>query len=380
MTEACGENPQLEALTPQRLGRKALGPLLTDAFAGALLWLRPFGITVPNPILFFANVIVLSAFLGGVGAGLASVSIALVFALIYWSVPGQFLHFAPIDCERLIVLALTVPPLGLLVGWLRSAYDRKQRELVDQNIRLANELQLRITLEERQRDVDHILQHDLRTPLNGIINIPQLLIDDNNLTTQQREMLAMVAAGGRKMLHQINNSLELRKIEDYSYTLQVQPCDPAQTLQDTCKTLTTIYLSKKPIFHLTAHTSVVLKTDYRLLDVIFTNLLTNALEASDEGSPVLVDLNVENNECVVTIANNRPVPEEIRLNFFDKYVTAGKVGGTGLGTYSASLMTAALGGSLAMETSDQEGTKVTVRIPLDNGLASCGGSALSPNQ
>lgn len=380
MPEACGETPQLEALTPPRLGRRVFGPLLTVAFAGALLWLRPFGITVPNPILFFANVIVLSAFLGGVGAGLASVSITLVFALIYWSVPGQFLHFAPIDRERLIVLALTMPPLGLLVGWLRSAYDRKQRKLVDQNIRLANELQLRITLEERQRDVDHILQHDLRTPLNGIINIPQLLMDDNNLTTQQREMLAMVAAAGRKMLNQINNSLELQKIENYSYTLQVQGCNPAQTLQDIFKTLTTIYLSKKPIFHLTVHAPVVLKTDCQLLDVIFTNLLTNALEASDQDSPVLVDLNVESNECVVTIANNQPVPKEIRLHFFDKYVTAGKVGGTGLGTYSASLMTAAIGGSLAMETSDQDGTKVTIRIPLEHGRSSCEESAYSPGQ
>ena len=272
------------------------------------------------------------------------------------------------DCERLIVLALTMPPLGLLVGWLRSAYDRKQCELVDQNIRLANELQLRITLEERQRDVDHILRHDLRAPLNGVINIPQLLMNDDNLTTQQREMLAMVAAGGSKMLNQINNSLELRKIEDFAYTLQVQPCDPAQMLRDNFNTLTTIDLSTKPLFHITAHTPVVINTDCRLLDVIFTNLLTNALEASDKGSPVLVDLNVENNECVVTIANNRPVPEEIRLHFFDKYVTAGKVGGTGLGTYSAFLMTAAIGGSLAMETSDQDGTKVTLRLPLEQGL------------
>ena len=123
-----------------------------------------------------------------------------------------------------------------------------------------------------------------------------------------------------------------------------------------------------------------LVSDCQLLDVIFTNLLTNALEASDEGSPVLVDLNVESNECVVTIANNQPVPEEIRLHFFDKYVTAGKIGGTGLGTYSASLMTAAIGGSLAMETSDQDGTKVTIRIPLEHGLSSCEGSAYSPGQ
>ena len=83
MAKAREDNPRDEALPRQRLGRKVVGPLLALAFAGALLWLRFLDVNVPNPILFFANVIVLSAVLGGVGAGLASVSITLVFALVY---------------------------------------------------------------------------------------------------------------------------------------------------------------------------------------------------------------------------------------------------------------------------------------------------------
>ena len=52
--------------------------------------------------------------------------------------------------------------------------------------------------------------------------------------------------------------------------------------------------------------------------------------------------------------------ESIRDTFFQKYVTLGKEKGTGLGTYSAKLMTEAMGGSITMESSEEHGT--TVRL------------------
>ena len=40
----------------------------------------------------------------------------------------------------------------------------------------------------------------------------------------------------------------------------------------------------------------------------------------------------------LTIDNKGAVPEQLHANFFDKFATAGKQGGTGLGTYSAKLL------------------------------------------
>ncbi len=66
----------------------------------------------------------------------------------------------------------------------------------------------------------------------------------------------------------------------------------------------------------------------------------------------------------IEIENKGVVPEEIRENFFDKFVTAGKLGGSGLGTYSARLLVQAQQGDVAMETSDEDDlTCITVRLP-----------------
>ncbi len=348
----------------RRSVKTAAGPLITLAVAFALFLLDSAGARIPNPVLFFANCIVFSGFFGGMGSGLASVAVTLCFTLIYWSLPGQLFHYTDQDVNRLIVLAVTMPPLGLLVGWLRGAYDAKSRDLERQNAQLVAELRRRSALEEKQRDIEHIIRHDLRAPLSGVISVPELLMEDANITLEQKELLTMVSTAGRKMLKQINNSLELRKIEDGVYEPEATPCDPAEILQGNIDMLSLGEPGAEKIFHFEAGPRMTLVTDGMLLDVILSNLLKNAAEACDCGCPVLVTLCEEEDHCVISIANNRPVPEEVRECFFEKYATAGKPGGTGLGTYSAAIMTRAIGGDIFMETSPETGARVTLRIPL----------------
>ena len=66
----------------------------------------------------------------------------------------------------------------------------------------------------------------------------------------------------------------------------------------------------------------------------------------------------------ITLDNKGAVPAAIRDSFFEKFSTAGKQGGTGLGTYSARLLTEAQGGTIAMETSDETNqTRILMTLP-----------------
>jgi len=225
-------------------------------------------------------------------------------------------------------------------------------------------------LEKIREDVERIVRHDLKSPLTGLINIPQMLLTANNLTEEQREMLGMVAASGHKMLTQINNSLELYKIESGAYRFHVGRCDPLQLVHGNIDLLSVGMDIPPGLIRIRDHAAgagesgVTLQTDALLLDIILMNLLRNAAEAETPGGQVFVDLSRDGGEYVIAIANSRPVPREIRERFFEKYATAGKMGGTGLGTYSAALMSKAIGGRIAMETSEATGTTVTVRIPM----------------
>lgn len=224
-------------------------------------------------------------------------------------------------------------------------------------------------LEQIKQDVERIVRHDLMGPLAGIINVPQLLLEDPNLFSEQREMLGMIHIAGKKMLRQINNSFELYKIESGSYRLKVQPCDPLKLVADNIDLLTRGTHFPLDAVCVRNHTkdqtgqTASLATDELLLDIIFMNLLRNALEASSHGSKIYIDLLQENGIFSFTISNSKAVPPNMRERFFEKYTTFGKRSGTGLGTYSAAVMTQALGGTIEMVTSDDTGTQVTVRLP-----------------
>lgn len=81
----------------------------------------------------------------------------------------------------------------------------------------------RIETEQLKQDVDRIVRHDLKTPLNAIIGFPELLLADNNLTDDQRESLGYVIDAGRQMLNMINLSLTLFQIERKTYRCMPRP-------------------------------------------------------------------------------------------------------------------------------------------------------------
>lgn len=224
-------------------------------------------------------------------------------------------------------------------------------------------------LEQVKDDLELISRHNLKSPLTGIINIPELLIEDENLTQQQKKMLNLIVVSGRKMLLQINSSLDLYKIESGTYIFQPQDCNALKITQEVEELLRKgigFNDNKILIKIIPASTNIndlAIETDVGILEIILTNLIKNAVEASTPEAQIDVSILNNSADCTIAISNNSSVPTQIRDNFFGKYTTAGKFGGTGLGTYSAAIMTRAIGGTISMVTSDELGTIVTVCIP-----------------
>lgn len=103
--------------------------------------------------------------------------------------------------------------------------------------------------------------------------------------------------------------------------------------------------------------------DKTLCFSVFQNLIKNACEAAPQGSTISIRLH-DQSPLRVVIENKGVVPPEIRANFFDKFVTSGKAGGNGLGTYSARMLVRAQHGDIVMESDDEQGlTRLIVTLP-----------------
>jgi PAS domain S-box-containing protein len=221
--------------------------------------------------------------------------------------------------------------------------------------------------EKLKEDVERIVRHDLKSPLMGIIGLPRIMQEDENLTDRQKEMLQVVEEAGMQMMDLINQSLTLYRLESGTYEHQPQSVDwlavIMRAVRDTsmhrepaCTVETTLDGQE-----VGKDMQLVIQGDSTLLYGMTANLLKNAVEASG-GQPVRVDV-TSGDPCVLEIRNRLPVPEEVRRSFFDKYSTHGKHNGTGLGTYSARLAAEAHGGHISMDTSPETGTVVRVALP-----------------
>ncbi len=234
--------------------------------------------------------------------------------------------------------------------------------------------QARTTLEVQNRelieaallreDVDKIMRHDLKGPLSSILGFSQLMIMDGNLEDEHLKFVKFIESSGLKMLNMINLSMDLFKMERGTYQLQPASVDLFALARRIGAEVQTLARSKKidiQVIKLSSEAACAAWAEELLCYSMMVNLLKNAVEASPGNETVNLTLDSDT-EPQFAIHNRGAVPPEIRDRFFDKYITAGKTGGTGLGTYSAQLMAETMGGTISMTTSEEEGTTIIVRL------------------
>ena len=232
------------------------------------------------------------------------------------------------------------------------AMREAQRRLAAQNEQLREAARLR-------EDVDGILRHDLKTPLNSIIGLPSVMIESGDLKSELVESLKAIEASGYRMLSMVNSSLDLMKMERGTYPFHPVTVDVVKIIRKIESEIhsSAEFRNRTTVMRLSGGDAMESSTfpvqgEELLCYSMLANLIKNAAEASPEGESVVIDLDAGATASkkigVIRIHNKGAVPEAIRERFFDKYVTAGKSGGTGLGTYSARMIVETQrGGNLA---------------------------------
>jgi len=234
-----------------------------------------------------------------------------------------------------------------------------------------SDISVRKHAEQLQAHIEGVIQHDLRSPACNAVNVATLLLEAAGLSDQQRQLLALLNNAGRQMLDTLDRSLDMHKIESGQY--QEKPkifnCLPVileivQNLRNAPQhrhTHMQVLLNGAP---LPPNASFPCSGQVELLRASLFNLMKNAVEATPKGGVMGVNLISAKKGCRIEIRNPGVVPVPIRDRFFDKFSTAGKSYGTGLGTYSAKKMVEAQGGTLEMHTSDASNeTVLTIHLP-----------------
>ncbi len=249
---------------------------------------------------------------------------------------------------------------------LRRAY----RNLSDANKRLERQNIELVEADKLKQEVDLIMRHDLKTPLNSIIGYSTVLLGDETLPASTRDNLGIIHDSGVKALHMITLSLGLYRMERGIYAFNPKEVDLLHTIRTIRDNLSEMIHNDQLTLEVRVDGqpvpedgSFIVWGEKMLCYSMMANLIKNALEASPELQTVTVSLRGGEESATIRIHNQGAVPENIRETFFEKFTTAGKSTGTGLGTYSAKMIAETQGGAIHMRSSEAEGTEITVTIP-----------------
>jgi len=256
---------------------------------------------------------------------------------------------------------------GILAAYLRFNNKQHQKEIQVQQLKHETEM-----LKEKNRiqeEVERISRHDLKTPLNSIIALPQVLLQDRTFSEEQRGLIKTIEKSGYLMLNMVDLSLNLFKMENRTYRLQPIKINITRIIKSILADLKNTAASKGVRFDLrienrsTAQAFGIMGEELLCYSML-ANLLKNAVEASPQDCKVTIHLfREQTGQANIQINNQGVVPEKIRNRFFEKYTAFGKKSGIGLGTYSARLMAEIMGGQISMKTDELEGTTIEVRLP-----------------
>lgn len=254
-------------------------------------------------------------------------------------------------------------PVEMTIG--TAEHERGWNEVA-----VVRDISERKRLERLRRDTERIVRHDLKAPLNTIIGYSRMLLREDT-GMDPRKPAEAIQQQGERMLHMLDHSLDLFRIEEGTYELTPEWFDLEPVLQrlarehGALKRTRSLSVEVEVACEREGEWGCPIRGERHHLESMISNLLQNALEASPEGGTVAVRAESAHNRIRLTIHNSGEIPEEIRDRFFEPHATWGKTNGTGLGTYSARLLARAHRGDIGFSSSPGEGTSVWVDLPRD---------------
>jgi len=211
--------------------------------------------------------------------------------------------------------------------------------------------------------------HEMNTPLGSILGYTQLIAAQPENTAKVAEFAHVISEETKRCSRIVHDLLNYARQEKCSG----ETCDIAQLLRDLTETFISCRMRRYGIevsLHL-PDTPLMVEGDCGQLDIVFSNLLQNAIYALDGMSQPQIVVRImqgESRYLHIAVEDNGPgVPEAQRSRVFEPFFTTRDVGaGTGLGLSISQAMLAKRGASIRYDSAYTDGARFVVSLPTVN--------------
>jgi signal transduction histidine kinase len=247
--------------------------------------------------------------------------------------------------------------------------DALALSILQQETALSRAREMQKVSDIKSQFIAHVT-HELRSPLNAIIGIAELMRLSLEMGQHQQlsEKLALLSASAVGLRGIVTNILDISKIESGKMEVTVASVDLLPLLHEVAD-MTRILLGGKPVeVAVEAPARGIIITDEVKVRQVLVNLAGNAAKFTDNGRIVL-GLTADAEGVAITVADTGiGIREEDREKLFLAFTQledahTRRHEGTGLGLTITLQLLQLLGGAISVESTYGQGTTFTVRLP-----------------
>ncbi len=262
-----------------------------------------------------------------------------------------------------------------LLNAISARLQRKQLhdEIADMQVNLLSQaLQQERRLNSLQASISTMLSHDLRGLLTVVLSSSGLLKKyRERMTTQQQDRhIERIEGATYQIIHMLDDILLSAEMEADALCFQPEVVD-LSTMVGKLVTEFQIITDETHTIAYQCPVNSVANVDRRLFRQIMANLLSNSVKYSPDGGDILVSLNCDDGNIILTVADKGiGISAEDIPRLFDPFFRAEsvkKITGTGLGLPIVKRAVELHGGTIQVSSKAGEGTRFTIVIPQSLG-------------
>jgi signal transduction histidine kinase/ligand-binding sensor domain-containing protein/DNA-binding response OmpR family regulator len=294
------------------------------------------------------------------------------YTFLVTATTGTTHNFATAESVSITILPpwwLSPPAkIGYIILIVLTLYFFRRYTIISVNMK--NKLWLDHLQKEKEEELTQMklqfftnISHELRTPLTIILN-PLNKLRKKWKNTQELEVIHHNFLKINRLVDQV---LNFRRIENGAMPISKNPFDLVRSVKEISKNFACQARTKKiNLFLQTTHSRLLIIHDQEKVDLILTNLISNALKFTPANGEIFIETGLNDQTLFLKISDTGSgIPEQEVKKIFDRFYTKGGADvSSGIGLNLVKRVTEMLKGTISVDSKPNQGTTFTVRFPI----------------